>query len=114
MSASRAYCLALALLVLAIPSFPQGNPTGTISGHVTDPGGLSMPGVRITASSPVLQGVRAAVTSPNGDYIVPFLPAGEYKLRFDSDGFAPLELSISLKMADTQPLNVQMTLSTVA
>ena len=67
-------------LAVAIQGFCQGNPTGTISGHVIDPGNLAMPGVSVTVASPVLQGVRTAVTSVNGDYIVPFLPPGEYTL----------------------------------
>ena len=111
---SRAWFLALAVLAAAIAGFSQGNPTGTISGHVVDPSSLAMPGVAVTVSSPVLQGVRTAVTSANGDYIVPFLPPGEYAVKFEREGFAPMELAISLKMADTQPLNVKMALTAVA
>jgi hypothetical protein len=114
MFGSRTWRYALTLLAIAIPAFCQGNPTGTISGHVTDPEKLSMPNVRVTVSSPVLQGVRSVVTSANGDYIVPFLPPGEYTVKFESDGFAPLEMSVSLKMADTQPLNVEMAVNTVS
>ncbi len=105
---------ALIFITFAIPAFSQGNPTGTISGHVTDPGGLSMPDARVRVSSTVLQGQRNAVTSANGDYILPFLPPGEYTVKFERDGFAAMEMSISLKMADTQPLNVQLALTTVA
>src|SRR5882724_1371607 len=114
MFGSRTWRFALTFLAIAIPAFCQGNPTGTISGHVTDPGKLSMPNVRVRVSSPVLQGVRTVVTSANGDYIVPFLPPGEYTVKFESQGFARLEVSVSLKMADTQPLNVEMTVNTVA
>ena len=57
----------------------QGNPTGTISGHVSDPDGLAVPGAAVTVASPVLQGLRTATTSSNGDYIIPFLPAGDYE-----------------------------------
>jgi hypothetical protein len=114
MSHSRIWRLTLVLLAAAISALPQGNPTGAISGHVTDPGGLAMPGVNVTVSSTVLQGRRRTVTSGNGDYIVPFLPPGEYTVKFERDGFAAMELAVSLRMADTQPLNVQMALTTVA
>ncbi|MBS1855519.1 MAG: TonB-dependent receptor [Acidobacteria bacterium] len=110
----RIWWLAVALLTVAAPAFPQGNPTGTISGNVVDPSKAAMPGVDVTVTSPVLQGTRTAVTSANGDYIVPFLPAGEYTVRFERQGFAPMEMSVSLKMADTQPLNVQMALNALA
>lgn len=55
----------------------QGNPTGTICG-VVDPDGLPLPGVTVTASSDALQGVRTAVTSDHGDFMIPFLPPGVY------------------------------------
>jgi hypothetical protein len=93
----------------------QGNPTGTISGHVTDPEGLAVPGVAVTAASPVLQGVRTATTSVNGDYIIPFLPAGEYEVAFELQGFQTVRrTNISVKMAETLPLNVTLMLAAVS
>src|SRR5438093_12148320 len=87
----------------------QGNPTGTISGHVTDPDGLAVPGATVTVASPVLQGVRSSTTSPNGDYIIPFLPAGDYDVTFELQGFKTVKRSVGVKMAETQPLNVTLT-----
>src|SRR2546427_11532622 len=86
----------------------QGNPTGTISGHVTDPDGLAVPGATVTVASPVLQGVRTTTTSPNGDYIIPFLPAGDYDVTFELQGFKTVKRSVGVKMAETQPLNVTL------
>jgi hypothetical protein len=93
----------------------QGNPTGTISGHVTDPEGLAVPGVLITAASRVLQGVRTATTSANGDYIIPFLPAGDYEVTFELQGFQTVKrTNVGIKMAETLPLNVTLVLAAVA
>src|SRR6516164_429645 len=90
----------------------QGNPTGTISGHVTDPEGLAVPGVLITAASRVLQGVRTATTSANGDYIIPFLPAGDYEVTFELQGFQTVKrTNVGIKMAETLPLNVTLVLA---
>jgi hypothetical protein len=91
----------------------QGNPTGSVSGHVTDPDGLAVPGVTVTAASPALQGVRTTVTSANGDYIIPFLPAGEYDVTFELQGFRPMTRKISVKMAETLALNATLTLASV-
>ncbi len=52
-------------------------PTGTLSGRVTSEG-AGLPGVIVTATSPSLQGERQAVTSENGGYLLPLLPAGNY------------------------------------
>src|SRR5205809_7989726 len=82
----------------------QGNPTGTISGHVVDPDGLAVPGATVSVASPVLQGVRTAITSANGDYIVPFLPAGDYQVTFELQGFQTVQrTNVPVKMAETLP-----------
>ena len=110
---SRPLIFALAFLALAGAVFAQGNPTGTITGQVMDPDGLVLPGVTVTAASPVLQGVRTVVTSANGDYIIPFLPAGDYTVTFELQGFATVKQTVGLKMADTLPVNVKLAVATV-
>ena len=92
----------------------QGNPTGTVSGHVVDQAGLAVPGATVTASSPALQGVRTATTSENGDYIIPFLPAGDYDVKFELQGFKTTTRPVSVKMAETLPLNVTLAIAAVA
>ena len=92
----------------------QGNPTGTISGHVVDEAGLAVPGATVTTTSPALQGVRTVTTSENGDYIIPFLPAGEYSVTFELQGFKTTTRQISVKMAETLPLNVTLAVAGVA
>ena len=80
---SAVFALATALAVMTgVGAQGQTTPTGTIKGHVEDVQGGALPGVTVTVSSPSLQGTRTAVTSANGDYIVPFLPAGEYTVMF--------------------------------
>ncbi len=111
---SRNWILALAFVALASTAFAQGNPTGTISGRVTDPDNLVLPGVTVTAASPVLQGVRTAVTSGAGDYIIPFLPAGDYTVTFELQGFGTVKEMVSLKMADLQPVNVKLKVAGVS
>jgi hypothetical protein len=61
----RAPLLILALVGVLVPrlAVAQGTPTGTISGRVTSSDGLPLPGVTVTATAPVLQGDRTAVTT---------------------------------------------------
>ena len=109
--------LLLATMIIAggaAPAAGQGNPTGTISGHVIDPDGLAVPGATVSATSPALQGARTTTTSANGDYFVPFLPAGEYDVVFDLQGFRSVTRKVSVKMAETLPLNVTLTLAAVS
>lgn len=91
----------------------QTTPTGTLTGKVTDPAGLTLPGVTVTASSPALQGARTALTSENGDYIIPFLPTGEYTVLFEISGFQPSKQLVRVPVAETVTLNQQMAIGGV-
>ena len=92
----------------------QGNPTGAISGQVVDPDGLALPGVTVTAASPVLQGTRTAVTSANGDYMIPFLPPGDYTVTFELQGFAIRKETVRVEIGATVPVRAKMELATVS
>ncbi|MCJ7440239.1 MAG: TonB-dependent receptor, partial [Thermoanaerobaculaceae bacterium] len=104
--------VALLVGMVALPLFAQ-NPTGTLTGHVTD-GKTALPGVTVTISSPNMQGTRTAVTTVAGDYILNFLPPGEYKVRFELQGFQTLETTIKLSAAQTSKLDAEMPAATVA
>lgn len=114
MSHSKLWLVLVLTAAMAIPAAGQGNPSGTLSGRVSDQDNLPLPGVTVTAASPVLQGVRNVVTSVNGDYIIPFLPPGEYTVTFELDGFSSIRQVVSLKMADVLPVNVKLPLSTMS
>ena len=99
--------LAAALLMTAAVAHAQST-GGTISGRVVDAQALPVPGVTINAESPNLQGIRTAVTSENGDYILSLLPSGIYKLTFDLSGFQRVERTVTLAPTQTLPVEVIM------
>src|SRR5713226_3953450 len=103
--------LAGAFALLALPALPQTNPTGTISGKVADQQGLALPGVAVTANSPNLQGSRSVTTSTNGDYIIPFLPTGDYTVTFELAGFSTVKESVRVALGATVPLNAALTVT---
>jgi hypothetical protein len=103
----------LMVVAVAAGAFAQGNPTGVIRGTVSDPSGLALPGVTVTAASPAMQGTKVVVTSANGDFIIPFLPPGEYTLSFEISGFAPQKQTMGVAMAETQPMKITLALATV-
>ncbi len=111
----RAVLMSL-LLALLLPAFAlaQGNPTGAISGQVVDPDGLALPGVTVTAVSPVLQGTRTAVTSANGDYMIPFLPPGDYAVTFELQGFAVVKQTARVEIGATVPVKAKMAVAGVS
>jgi hypothetical protein len=99
--------VAVALLVVAAAATAQTT-NGTITGHVADSQGLALPGVTVNASSPSLQGVRAVVTSENGDYVLTGLPSGTYTISFDLSGFENVKKTVALAPTQMLPLDVQL------
>lgn len=102
----------LFLLVLcASGASAQTTPTGTITGQVSDAQGGVLPGVTVTVSSPALQGARTAVTSSNGDYIIPFLPAGDYVVTFELAGFQKGTEKVRVPLAETITVNSRLAIA---
>jgi Carboxypeptidase regulatory-like domain len=103
------------IVAAAAAASGQGLPTGTLSGHVVDAAGLPVPGVTVTVASPALQGTRSTVSSANGDYIIPFLSAGNYIVTFDLQGFQSLKRTdIAVTMAETRTLDATLQVAAVA
>jgi outer membrane receptor for ferrienterochelin and colicin len=114
MRLSKTSVAALLLFLVATGTWAQTTPTGTITGRVTDAQEAVLPGVAVTASSPALQGTRTVTTSPNGDYLIPFLPAGEYRLQFEVSGFQKLERKVRVRVAESIAVDVTLAMATVA
>ena len=99
---------AAAVLLSSPPPAGAQTPTGTVTGRVIDQGGLSVPGATVSVTSPNLQGTRTAVTSANGDFILPSLPPGEYTISVELSGFATTK--ITQDVGAGQPLTLELTL----
>jgi outer membrane receptor protein involved in Fe transport len=100
-------------LACALPALAQGNPTGTISGQVTSQDKQPLPGVSVTATSPNLQGARSTTTSGNGDYILPFLPPGDYTVSFELSGWKPVKKAERVTAAQAIQLSPTLALASM-
>jgi outer membrane receptor for ferrienterochelin and colicin len=102
----------LVVAMAATGALAQTIATSTVTGRVTAEG-APLPGVRVTATSPRLQGPRATVTDTNGAYNIPFLPPGDYAIKFEMAQMQTHEelLTLTGDMIDT--VNVDMQLAAV-
>jgi outer membrane receptor protein involved in Fe transport len=107
-AAAFAVLAAAAVFFATTPVLQAQTPTGTITGRVTDPDSLPVPGATVSLASQNLQGTRAAVTSTNGDYIFPGLPPGSYTVTVELSGFATIKLARDVGVG--QPVQVDVTL----
>ena len=101
----------LACALLAAPALAQ-NPTGTLAGRVTD-GTQALPGVGVTVTSPSLQGTLTVYTEVSGDYLLKFLPPGEYKVSFALDGFQSVDTAVRISAAQKTSLDAVMPIAKV-
>jgi outer membrane receptor protein involved in Fe transport len=62
-------------------------PTGSILGNVKDASGGAVPGAEVTATNLGTQFARATRTDAAGQYQIPLLPVGEYKVEVTLAGF---------------------------
>jgi hypothetical protein len=101
----------MALVLAGAPASAQniGQTTGQIEGVVVDASGLVLPGVTITITSPALAGNRVAVTGGQGEYVVPGLPTGVYRLEAALDGFVTVAVeNIVIKPGVVIKPNIRM------
>src|SRR5579864_7904371 len=78
----------LPLLALVLSSFLfASDPTGTITGTVTDASGAVVRKARITVLNESTNAVRDAETNDDGDFTVALLPPGRYRVTAENAGF---------------------------
>jgi hypothetical protein len=89
--------------------------TGSIKGTVIDQQGMSLPGVTITATSPVLMIPKVStIADAKGFYRFLELPIGYYNLNFELSGFkTTVSKGIKIEFGMTISLNVTMEVATI-
>jgi hypothetical protein len=84
---SRVLAAVFSLCALTSTSVLAQTPTGQISGRVTDASGAVLPGVDVKFTQTDTGLVRSVVTNEGGQYVVPSLPVGPYRLEVALQGF---------------------------
>lgn len=88
--------------------------TSTIAGIVTDESGSIVPGAKIVATVEGTGQQREAVSNENGEYVVPQLPPGRYKLNVQASGFqSAVTENINLNIAERAIVNVALRVGAV-
>ena len=85
-----------------------------ISGTVTDASGSAIPGAIVSMTETDKQIVRSTVTGSQGDYALPDLPVGPYRLEVRANGFKDhVESGIELQVGNNIQINVTMQVGSV-
>ncbi|MBZ5582442.1 MAG: TonB-dependent receptor [Acidobacteriia bacterium] len=108
---SIAQILTLAFLLLAaVCALPaQTGPQGTFVGTVTDSTGAVVPGVKVTVLNAGTQFVSEVTTNSEGNYYVPYLNPGTYRITVAAGGFKQyVRDGIDLRPGETPRFDVML------
>lgn len=85
-------------------------PTGTITGLVSDEQGAAMANVTVTITEKATGAVRTVVTNTAGLYSAPALPAGDYEVRAEAQGFRTVQRDSTVQAGGIFTVNLPMSL----
>ena len=81
----------------------------SLKGLVTDSSGAVVPSAAVTLESVLQQFTRDTVTDSSGEYVIPAIPPGTYKLLVKASGFKPEgKTSFILSSGQASTLNVAL------
>jgi hypothetical protein len=103
------------LLVAGMAAFPQAQSTsGDVKGSVLDPSGLAIAKAKLTITNPDRAITRATDSDSSGEFNLPLLPPGAYRLRVEAQGFTTKVIDgLVVRVGDTVSLVVQMSVTGV-
>ncbi|MFW5904858.1 MAG: SusC/RagA family TonB-linked outer membrane protein [bacterium] len=97
------------LLALTAPATAQ-DPTGTISGVVTDQGGQPIPAAQVT----VVGTQRSTAANRNGEFSIANVPAGEQRVRATALGYRAETMTAQVGAGETVTLEFRLEVSAIA
>jgi hypothetical protein len=87
---------------------------GGISGRVVDSTGAVLPGVTVTATNTATGVGRTTTSSDTGDFSLPDLALGVYKVEFSLQGFQPQTATLEVTVSRISEITMKMGLSNVS
>ena len=103
-----------AMILVLTGSAAWAQATAELNGRVTDQSGGVLPGVTVTVTQTDTGFSRSAVTDDNGNYAIPNLPTGPYRLEVMLQGFRSyVQTGIVLQVAATPTINAVLSVGSL-
>jgi hypothetical protein len=91
------------------------DPTGTITGIVTDPTGGAVAGAKVTVTALNTGLSRTATTANDGGFVFPLMPVGAYSVTVEVSGFRRFEQrGVELRADSSTSVPVTLQIGSVA
>ena len=113
------FIAAVVVVFLLAATAAWAQSTGTVTGTVMDESGAVVPKAQVTVTNEETQAQRRTTSGASGNYQVPFLPAGKYRIEVQAPGLqrqtvTALKLDVSRTVAQDfklKPATVQETVT---
>ncbi|HWS87341.1 MAG TPA: TonB-dependent receptor [Pyrinomonadaceae bacterium] len=107
--------LALTLVLVSLSTYALGQgATGQITGTVTDAAGAVVPGASVAVTNLATALTREVTTGGEGDFAVPLLPPGRYKVEVSAKGFKrSIVTELEVNVTQTSTINLTLEPSSV-
>ena len=104
-------CLLL-VVILRGPQICAQVGTATLNGTVTDPSGSVVPNATLVLESEFQKFSRTTITDQRGEFVIPSIPPGEYRLMVSAASFRPqTQTAIRLSSGQASTLNFALAVS---
>lgn len=105
--------VALLTLQVSLPVYAQS--TATLQGTISDSQGAIISGAKVTARNLATGVERQTQTDSDGNYVIPALPVGTYRLEVQQEGFSTQIINeIKLEVAQTTVQNGRLEVGDIA
>jgi hypothetical protein len=93
----------------------QSQTTGSISGNIRDPYGAVIVGAEVVVISLATKDERKIITDDRGNYAVPFLSPGMYRISVTANGFKKTDVeSIRVGITETFSLDLKLEVGSIS
>jgi len=107
--ARRTLAVLILLVLASTAAFAQTTGGATLVGTVTDTSGAVVPGANVIVVNIETSFRSATLTSPEGNYYVPYLNPGTYQITVEKDGFRRyVRDGVVLRTAETPRVDITM------
>lgn len=104
----RAFLLMILCLALGSLAQAQSN-SGQLRGRVKDPQGAVITGATVVVTEQATGGKRETTTNDQGDFLVPLLPPGRYRVEVKANGFKNYTAeNVQILLTDTTQTEISL------
>jgi hypothetical protein len=112
---SRSAAASAALLFLLVFSLAAQDPRGTILGRVVDGSSAAIPNASVKVTNENTGISISTKTNESGNYSVPYLNPGNYKLECEASGFGKyLRANVQVRVSEQVPVEIQLQVGQVS